>query len=96
MLARILIGIVRLYQVAISPWTPAACRYRPTCSTYAIEAIGRHGSGKGGWMALKRIGRCHPWGGSGWDPVPLAAEHEQQGPGDRTDDAPRADRMITG
>lgn len=96
MLAKILIGVVRFYRMAISPWTPAACRYTPTCSAYAIEAIEKHGSMKGGWMALKRIGRCHPWGGSGFDPVPSAADLEQRGLRDRTDDAPRADRMIAG
>lgn len=49
---------------------PAACRYTPTCSQYAIEAINKHGAIKGLWLAIKRIGRCHPWGGSGYDPVP--------------------------
>jgi uncharacterized protein len=94
--ARILIGMVRFYRMAISPWTPGACRYTPTCSAYAIEAMEQHGSMKGGWMALKRIGRCHPWGGSGYDPVPSVADREQRGLRDRTDDAPRADRMIAG
>jgi hypothetical protein len=61
---------IRFYQLAISPHLPAACRYTPTCSQYAIEAISRHGVIKGGWLALKRICRCHPWGGSGYDPVP--------------------------
>lgn len=70
MLAKIMIAVVRLYQVAVSPWTPGSCRYAPTCSAYAVEAIGAHGAGRGGWMALKRIGRCHPWGGRGYDPVP--------------------------
>ena len=96
MLARILIGVVRFYRMAISPWTPAACRYTPTCSAYAIEAIEKHGSMKGSWMALKRIGRCHPWGGNGYDPVPSVADREQRGLRDRTDDASRADRMIAG
>lgn len=73
MLGRLLIGAVRLYQVAISPWTPPACRFTPTCSTYAIEAIEAHGAARGGWMALRRIGRCHPFGGHGFDPVPPVA-----------------------
>ena len=69
MFARLLIGIIRFYQLAISPWTPSACRYTPTCSQYALEAVRRHGAGRGGWLALRRIGRCHPWGGHGYDPV---------------------------
>ena len=64
------IALVRAYQVMISPYTPAACRYSPTCSHYAIEALENHGVLKGGRLALKRIFSCHPWGGSGYDPVP--------------------------
>jgi putative membrane protein insertion efficiency factor len=66
----IFIYLVRFYQLAISPHLPGACRYQPTCSQYMIEAISKHGSLKGTWMGLKRIGRCHPWGGHGFDPVP--------------------------
>jgi len=62
--------LVRFYQVAISPYTPSACRYTPTCSQYAIDALEMHGVLKGGMLALKRIFSCHPWGGSGYDPVP--------------------------
>jgi hypothetical protein len=65
-----LIQVVRLYRLAISPWLGANCRFDPTCSTYAIEALQVHGILKGTWLAVKRIGRCHPWGGSGYDPVP--------------------------
>lgn len=61
---------IKLYQYLISPLTPASCRFTPTCSQYAAEAIRRHGPRHGGWLALKRICRCHPWGGSGYDPVP--------------------------
>lgn len=64
------IGLVKFYQGAISPLSPAACRYHPTCSQYAVEAIQKHGALKGGWLAIRRISRCHPWGGSGYDPVP--------------------------
>ena len=64
------IWLVRFYQVAISPYTPSACRYSPTCSSYTLEALKVHGIFKGGWLAIKRIGSCHPWGGSGYDPVP--------------------------
>lgn len=68
--ARVLIGLVRFYQGAVSPHFPPACRYTPTCSSYAIEALRRHGALRGSWLALKRLLRCHPWGGSGYDPVP--------------------------
>jgi len=66
----ILQRLVRGYQLLISPVLPGSCRYYPTCSSYAIEALGRHGPLKGGWLAVRRISRCHPWGGSGLDPVP--------------------------
>lgn len=64
------IGLIRFYQKCISPLTPPSCRYTPTCSQYAIEAIRKHGVVKGCWLAAKRIARCHPFGGSGYDPVP--------------------------
>ncbi len=62
--------LVRFYQRCISPLTPPSCRFTPTCSQYAIEAIRRYGPFKGGWLTLKRLARCHPWGGHGYDPVP--------------------------
>lgn len=62
-------GIVYFYRYFISPLTNASCRYQPTCSQYALDALRLYGGFKGSWMALKRIGRCHPWGGSGFDPV---------------------------
>ncbi|MGB5317336.1 MAG: membrane protein insertion efficiency factor YidD [Robiginitalea sp.] len=64
------ISLIRGYQKYISPLTPPSCRYLPTCSQYSIEALQKHGLRKGGWLAIKRIGSCHPWGGSGYDPVP--------------------------
>ncbi len=65
-----LVLLIRGYQVSISPLLPAACRYHPTCSAYAIEAVQRYGALRGGWMAVKRIGRCHPFRPGGYDPVP--------------------------
>lgn len=64
------IFLLRVYQVAISPLTPATCRFEPTCSHYTIVALKKHGLFKGGWLAIKRISSCHPWGKSGYDPVP--------------------------
>lgn len=66
----LLILPVRFYQLCISPMLPASCRFTPTCSQYAIEALRRHGPLRGSRLALRRILRCHPWGGSGYDPVP--------------------------
>lgn len=64
------IFLIRIYQYLISPLLPTSCRYTPTCSAYGVEAIKKHGPIKGGWLAVKRISRCHPWGGEGYDPVP--------------------------
>lgn len=70
LLAKLLIWLVRGYQLAISPLLPPSCRFHPSCSCYAIEALKRHGPFKGLWLALRRIGRCHPWHPGGYDPVP--------------------------
>lgn len=61
---------IKFYRYAISPWLPDACRYTPTCSQYAIEALKKHGPLRGSWLAIKRIVSCNPWGGHGHDPVP--------------------------
>ena len=66
----LLILFVLIYQRFISPLTPPSCRFTPTCSQYAIEALRKYGPLKGLWLAVKRLLRCHPWGGSGYDPVP--------------------------
>ena len=66
----LLLAPIHFYRSVISPLTPPSCRFTPTCSEYAIEAIKRHGPLRGTWLAIRRILRCHPWGGSGDDPVP--------------------------
>ena len=65
-----MILLIRLYQITLSPFIGQSCRYIPTCSNYGIEAINKYGAIKGGWLTLKRILSCNPWGGSGYDPVP--------------------------
>lgn len=67
---RILIGIIRAYQYLLSPWWGSQCRFTPTCSHYAVEALERHGALGGSWLAARRILRCHPWSAGGYDPVP--------------------------
>ncbi len=66
----LVLALIRLYQVMLPPSARGACRHHPTCSTYAREAIARHGTLRGGWLALRRIGNCHPLGTAGYDPVP--------------------------
>lgn len=70
LLSKLMLSLLWFYRHAISPLTPPACRFTPTCSQYAVEAIKKYGPFKGGWLTLKRILRCNPWGGSGYDPVP--------------------------
>ena len=69
---RMLRGLVHAYRLLISPILPPTCRYTPTCSEYALGALAKYGALKGGWLAVRRIGRCQPWGGAGVDPVPEA------------------------
>ncbi len=69
-LARVVVGLIRAYQYLLSPWLGPRCRYLPCCSEYAVAAIRLHGSLYGGWLTIKRLARCHPWGPSGYDPVP--------------------------
>lgn len=67
---KLLIGLIRLYQITLSPFIGGNCRYVPTCSNYGIEALEKYGALKGGWLTVKRVLSCNPWGGSGYDPVP--------------------------
>ena len=70
MIRWLLIALVRGYQIIVSPLLPASCRYYPSCSVYAVEALEKYGARRGGWLALKRLGRCHPFHAGGYDPVP--------------------------
>jgi putative membrane protein insertion efficiency factor len=72
--------MIRCYQLLVSPLLPPSCRYLPSCSDYALEAIARHGALVGLGLALRRLARCHPWGGSGYDPVPGARGFDQSRP----------------
>ncbi len=74
--AKPLLGLVWVYQKGISPLIGTNCRFEPSCSAYAREALGKFGGFRGGWLALRRISRCHPWGGSGYDPVPPREDEE--------------------
>ncbi|MGB1441104.1 MAG: membrane protein insertion efficiency factor YidD [Candidatus Puniceispirillaceae bacterium] len=67
---KVLIGVITLYRLFVSPLLGTNCRFQPSCSAYGIEAITRHGALKGGWLTVRRISKCHPWGASGYDPVP--------------------------
>lgn len=70
LIAKFFILLVRIYQGLISPWFPSSCRHQPTCSSYTIQSINEWGPFKGVWMGIKRLSKCHPWGTSGFDPVP--------------------------
>ncbi|MEM7549099.1 MAG: membrane protein insertion efficiency factor YidD [Bacteroidota bacterium] len=69
-ISKVLILPIKAYQLIISPWLPRSCRFTPTCSSYSIHAIKKHGPIKGLLLSIRRISKCHPWGGSGYDPVP--------------------------
>ena len=69
-------GLVHTYRVFVAPWLPPACRFTPSCSVYALEALKRHGAFHGGWLSVKRLARCQPWGAWGYDPVPDGPIHD--------------------
>ncbi|MBI2748169.1 MAG: membrane protein insertion efficiency factor YidD [Burkholderiales bacterium] len=73
MMQALLMGIVRAYRLFLSPWLGSACRFEPTCSVYALQALQVHGAGAGAYLAARRIARCHPWCEGGLDPVPVAS-----------------------
>jgi putative membrane protein insertion efficiency factor len=81
---RVLVALIKAYRMGVSPWFGAACRFTPSCSAYTQEAIVRHGAIRGAWLGARRIARCHPWGGSGYDPVPACGHAHHI-----THDAPR-------
>ena len=81
--ATLLRAATAVYRHGISPFTPVSCRFVPTCSDYAEEAVTRHGARRGGWLALRRLARCHPLGGQGWDPVPDPSGGRGPDDGDR-------------
>lgn len=83
MLARLIVGLLRLYQAGVSPLLPSTCRFTPSCSEYAVQAVRRFGAARGGWLALRRLLRCHPLGGRGPDPVPSAEGTASVDPGGR-------------
>ena len=69
-MGRILVALIRAYQLLLSPWWGRQCRFTPSCSNYALEAVERHGAARGTWLAVRRVLRCHPWHPGGFDPVP--------------------------
>jgi len=78
-LAHALRALVYLYRWTLSPFVGMHCRFQPTCSHYSIEALEKHGALRGGWLTLRRLARCHPWGGEGYDPVPQRFHHHDAG-----------------
>lgn len=78
MMRAILLFLIRAYRLLLSPWLGNQCRFHPTCSAYGLEAVARHGAWRGGWLTLRRIGRCHPWHPGGFDPVPGPAHSQTQ------------------
>lgn len=76
---RVLVGLLRGYKRFVSPLLPPACRFYPSCSVYAAEAIERHGVARGSWLAARRLSRCHPWNEGGFDPVPEVVSREHDG-----------------
>ncbi|MFO1127136.1 MAG: membrane protein insertion efficiency factor YidD [Rhodospirillales bacterium] len=73
LLRPVMLALIHAYRLLVSPILPLSCRFEPTCSAYGLEAVRRFGGLAGGWLILRRLGRCHPWGGCGYDPVPEAA-----------------------
>jgi len=88
---RVLIGLVKGYRLLISPMLPPSCRFYPTCSEYAVEALSQHGALKGGWLTLRRLGRCHPFCAGGVDPVPGTSSGPSCSSCNTEPDASRAD-----
>ncbi len=81
---RVLVGLVKAYRLLLSAWLGSSCRFTPTCSAYALEALERHGAAAGSYLALRRIARCHPWCAAGDDPVPLTLGGTPRQPAKKT------------
>ncbi len=81
MMQRLLIGLVKAYRLLLSPWLGSSCRFEPTCSVYAIDALAQHGAAAGSYLTLRRIARCQPWCEGGHDPVPAKARRASRRPG---------------
>lgn len=90
MLAAVMTAMIRFYQLWLGALKPACCRFQPTCSEYARRAILAHGPARGAWLGLRRIGRCHPWGPYGFDPVPGETRPSAPRSADGSAEAPRS------
>jgi len=90
------VAMIRVYQRVISPWTASSCRYYPSCSAYAVEALRVHGLVRGGWLAVRRLGRCHPWTPGGVDHVPARREPSSVRSDARPDSGPGGVTTLTG
>jgi putative membrane protein insertion efficiency factor len=95
-MAAVIVVVIRAYQRLVSPLLPQSCRYYPSCSQYAVQAVGTHGAAKGSWLAVRRLGRCHPWTPGGVDRVPAAADYRWWGRSPGCDTIDRGEEPAPG